>query len=94
MIEIICAIIGSSVFTLWLTKAFDKFNRLKTEHKQRAKWFAAIINDKDASDDVKKGIMANEKTRMLVIEGQTIDNEVSQFTNTWKQFLKCIIKPF
>ena len=38
--------------------------------------------------------MADEKTRMLVIEGQTIDDEVSQFTNTWKQFLKCIIKPF
>ena len=45
MIEIICTIIGSGVFTLWLTKAFDKFNRLKTEHKQRAKWFAAIINE-------------------------------------------------
>ena len=93
MIEIICAIVGGG-FTLWFTKAFDKFNRLKTEHKQRAKWFAAIINDKDTSADVKKGIMANEKTRMLVIEGQTIDDEVSQFTNTWKQFLKCIIKPF
>ena len=94
MSEIICAIIGSSVFTLWLTKAFDKFNRLKTEHKQHAKEFVKCINDKDASDDVKKGIMVNEKTRMLVIEGQTIDDEVSQFTNTWKQFLKCIIKPF
>ena len=85
---------GSSIFTLWLTKAFDKFNRLKTDYKQRAKWFASIINDKDASDDLKRCIMADEKTRMLVIEGQTIDDEVSQFTNTWKQFLKCIIKPF
>ena len=92
MIEIICAIIGSSVFTLWLTKAFDKFNRLKTEHKQHAKEFVKLT--KDASDAVEKGIMANEKIRMLVIEGQTIDDEVSQFTNTWKQFLKCIIKPF
>ena len=92
MIEIICAIISSSVFVLWLTKAFDKFNRLKTEHKQHAKEF--VKRTKDASDDVKKGIMADEKTRMLVIEGQTIDDEVSQFTNTWKQFLTCIIKPF
>ena len=94
MIEIILAIVFISGSIVWLSESIDKFNRLKSEHKQRAKWFAAIINDKDASDDVKKGIMANEKTRMLVIEGQTIDNEVSQFTNTWKQFLKCIIKPF
>ena len=69
MTEIICcAIIVSSIFTVWLTKAFEKFNRLKSEHKQYAKWFASIINDKDASDNVKKGIIADEKTLMLVIE--------------------------
>lgn len=94
MIQVICAIIGSSAFMFWLTKAFDKFARLKTEHKQRAKWFAAVVNDKDTSSDVKKGIMSNEITRNLVVEGQTADDEVVQFTNTWKQFLKCFIKPF
>ena len=94
MIEILCAIIGSSAFTLWLDKAFCKFNRLKTEHKHRAKCFAAVVMDKDTSPDVKNGIMANENTRKLVIEGQTVDDEVVQFTNTWKQFLKCLGKPF
>ena len=36
---------------------------------QYAKEFASIINDKNASDDLKKCIIADEKTRMLVIEG-------------------------
>ena len=69
MIEIIFAIIVISSSIVWLTKAFEKFNRLKTEHKQYAKEFASIINDKNASDDVKKCIIADEKTRMLAIEG-------------------------
>ena len=69
MIEIIFAIIVISGSIVWLTKAFDKFNRLKTEHKQYAKMFASIINDKNESDDVKKCIIADEKNRMLVIEG-------------------------
>ena len=69
MIEIIFASIVISGSIVWLTKAFEKFNRLKAEHKQYAKEFASIINDKNASDDVKKCIIADEKTRMLAIEG-------------------------
>ena len=69
MIEIILAIVVISGSIVWLTKAFEKFNRLKTEHKQYAKEFASIINDKNASDDLNKCIIADEKTRMLAIEG-------------------------
>ena len=69
MIEIIFASVAISGSIVWLTKAFEKFNRLKTEHKQYAKEFASIINDKNASDDLKKCIIADEKTRMLAIEG-------------------------
>ena len=69
MIEIIFASIAISGSIVWLTKAFEKFNRLKTEHKHHAKWFASIVNDKNASDDLKKCIIADEKTRMLAIEG-------------------------
>ena len=54
MIEIIFAIVVIDGSIVWLTKAFEKFFRLKTEHKQYAKEFASIINDKNASDDLKK----------------------------------------
>ena len=39
MIEIIFASVAISGSIVWLTKAFEKFNRLKTEHKQYAKDF-------------------------------------------------------
>ena len=39
MIEIIFASVAISCSIVWLTKAFEKFNRLKTEHKQYAKDF-------------------------------------------------------
>ena len=39
MIEIILASIAISGSIVWLAKAFEKFNRLKTEHKQYAKDF-------------------------------------------------------
>ena len=52
MIEIIFAIIVISGSIVWLTKAFEKFNRLKTEHKQYAKEFVKLINGKDSSENV------------------------------------------
>ena len=50
MIEIICLIIVIDFFIVWLAKAFEKFNRLKAEHKQHAKEFVKLVNDKDAID--------------------------------------------
>ena len=52
MIEIIFAIVVISGSIVWLTKAFEKFNRLKTEHKQYAKEFVKLINGKDSSENV------------------------------------------
>ena len=52
MIEIIFAIVVINGSIVWLTKAIEKFNRLKSEHKQYAKEFVKLINDKDESDDV------------------------------------------
>lgn len=37
IIEIIFAIIVIDFFIVWLAKAFEKFNRLKTEHKKYVK---------------------------------------------------------
>ena len=50
MIEIICLIIVIDFFIVWLAKAFEKFNRLKAEHRQYVKEFAELVNDKDAID--------------------------------------------
>ena len=52
MIEIIFASIAISGSIVWLAKAFEKFNRLKTEHKQYAKEFVKLINGKDSSENV------------------------------------------
>ena len=52
MIEIIFSIIVISGSIVWLTKAFEKFNRLKSEHKQHAKEFVKLINGKDSSENV------------------------------------------
>ena len=52
MIEIIFAIVVISGSIVWLTKAFEKFNRLKSEHKQHAKEFVKLINGKDSSENV------------------------------------------
>ena len=57
MIEIIEIILASIVISgsiVWLTRAFDKFNRLKTEHKQYAKEFVKnfYYNGKDSSENV------------------------------------------
>ena len=52
MIEIIFAIVVISGSIVWLAKAFEKFNRLKAEHKQYAKEFVKLINGKDASENV------------------------------------------
>ena len=52
MIEIILAIAVIDGSIVWLTKAFEKFNRLKTEHKQYAKEFVKLINGKDSSENV------------------------------------------
>ena len=54
MIEIILAIVVISGSIVWLTKAFEKFNRLKTEHKQYAKEFVKLINGKDSSENVQQ----------------------------------------
>ena len=50
MIEIICLIIVIDFFIVSLAKAFEKFNRLKAEHKQHVKEFVELVNDKDAID--------------------------------------------
>ena len=52
IIEIIFLIIVIDFFIVLLTRAFEKFNRLKTEHKQYVKEFVKLINGKDESDDV------------------------------------------
>ena len=52
MIEIIFAIVVINGSIVWLTKAFEKFNRLKNEHKQYAKEFVKLINGKDSSENV------------------------------------------
>ena len=49
-IEIIFAIIVIDLFIVSLAKAFEKFNRIKAEHRQYAKEFAKLVNDKDAID--------------------------------------------
>ena len=49
-IEIIFAIIVIDFFIVSLAKAFEKFNRLKAEHRQHAKEFAELVNGKDAID--------------------------------------------
>lgn len=54
MIETICLIIVIDFFIVWLAKAFEKFNRLKNEHKKYVKEFVELMNDEDASDDVEK----------------------------------------
>ena len=54
IIEIILAIVVISGSIVWLSEAIDKFNRLKSEHKQYVKEFVKLINGKDASDDVKQ----------------------------------------
>lgn len=48
MIETIIAIIVIDFFIVWFAKAFEKFNRLKAEHRQHAKDFAELVNGKDA----------------------------------------------
>ena len=50
IIEIICLIIVIDFFIVSLAKAFEKFNRLKAEHRQHAKEFAKPVNGKDAID--------------------------------------------
>ena len=50
MIEIIFLIIVIDFFIVSLEKAFEKFNRLKAEHKQCVKEFVELVNDKDALD--------------------------------------------
>ena len=50
MIEILCLIIVIVFFIVSLAKAFEKFNRLKAEHKQYVKEFVELVNDKDAID--------------------------------------------
>ena len=50
MIEIICLIIVIDFFIVFLAQAFEKFNRLKAEHRQHAKKFAKLVNGKDALD--------------------------------------------
>ena len=52
MIEIIFLIIVIDFFIVWLSKAIDKFNRLKSEHKQYVKEFDKLINGKDSSENV------------------------------------------
>ena len=52
MIEIILAIVVIDFFIVWLSKAIDKFNRLKSEHKQYEKEFDKLINGKDSSENV------------------------------------------
>ena len=54
IIEIIFASIVISCSIVWLTKAIEKFNRLKTEHKQYAKEFVKnfYYNGKDSSENV------------------------------------------
>ena len=54
MIEIIFASIAISGSIVWLTKAFEKFNKLKTEHNQYAKEFVKnfYYNGKDSSENV------------------------------------------
>ena len=49
-IEIIFAIIVIDFFIVSLAKAFEKFNRLKAQHKKYVKEFAELVNDKDALD--------------------------------------------
>ena len=49
-IEIIFAIIVIDFLIVWLSKAIEKFNRLKAEHRQHAKEFAKLVNSKDAID--------------------------------------------
>ena len=51
MIEIIFLIIVIDFFIVWLSKAIDKFNRLKSEHKQYVKEFDKLINGKDSSEN-------------------------------------------
>ena len=48
MIEIIFLIIIIDFFIVWLSKAIDKFNRLKQYEKE----FVKRINDKDSSENV------------------------------------------
>ena len=50
MIEIIVLIIVIDFFIVSLAKAFEKFNRLKAEHKQYVKEFVKRVNGKDALD--------------------------------------------
>ena len=50
IIEIIIAIVVIDFFIVSLAKAFEKFNRLKAEHRRHAKEFAELVNDKDAID--------------------------------------------
>ena len=50
MIEIICLITVIDFFIVSLAKAFEKFNRIKAEHKKYVKEFAELVNDKDAID--------------------------------------------
>ena len=49
MLHIIETIL-TTVFIVWLSRAFEKFNRLKNEHKQHAKEFVRLIDDEDATD--------------------------------------------
>lgn len=50
IIEIIFAIVVIDFFIVWLAKAFEKFNRLKAEHRQHAKEFVKLVNGKDVID--------------------------------------------
>lgn len=50
IIEIIFAIVVIDFFIVSIARAFEKFNRLKTEHKKYAKEFVELINDKDSTD--------------------------------------------
>ena len=51
MIEIILAIVFISGSIVWLSESIDKFNRLKSEHKQHVKEFVKLINGKDATGE-------------------------------------------
>ena len=85
---------GCGVFSVWLTIAANKFNLLKDKHKEHARTMAKIANDPQTSGDVKIGIMENPTTKKLVDEGLSVDDDILKFENNWKQFIKCILRPF
>lgn len=84
-------VIGSIVGS-WITLSFNKFNSLKKSYKEHAISFAKLYPE--AKPPIKDAICNNEKTYKLLITGQTVDEEVLNFENTWFQMIKCFIKPF